>query len=189
MTRKPFVYPGKTDSVAEKFSHDPKAHEKHLAEPPLGGWDANYVPGYSDHRHLNELRVRRGEKPIPLPAKLHWIRATGERVGYRDLMEWTRKGYKVIDDAEERDGKPFSETLAQHGWGWPPVGTIQNGMIRKGNEDLILAYVDGDRARQNEREDAEYRAMMEGASGEAHIESETETRETVQLSDADVKFD
>ena len=111
------------------------------------GWDRSYVPGYSETRRANELRVRDGKKPIPQD-RLQWIRLNhtdGKEMGDRDMLGWAMQGYQFITMAE----------LEARGFGMPPTAYIDTqGRIRR--EDLALAFVDNTQAQKNKaRQEAE----------------------------------
>lgn len=115
-------------------------------------FDWSYVPGYSEQRRMNELRVRDGKKPIPMD-KLYWPRASrvdGTNVDYREAVTVSRLGYRActVDDLKER------------GWGMPPAGHVApDGTIRR--EDTVLAIVDSERAAKNLRKQQESNAAFE----------------------------
>jgi hypothetical protein len=191
--RKPMIFPGQKTNTSEKFVAEKKGMEQMgRAEPPEGGWDANYVPGYSDERHYWESQGKNSS--LEMPGRLQWIRATGAQANYRDTLEWSRKGYIVLKCVPRADGgwDPPTE-LAKHGWGIPPVAEIQeNGVIRKGTEDAVLAYCDGEQARKNflkEQDDIQTMEQTHGRRGERSgvpLESEEE-REKVRLGEGDIQ--
>jgi len=116
------------------------------------GWDRSYVPGYSEQRRANELRVRDGLKPIPMD-RLQWIRLShvdGREVGDRDMLGWALDGYQFITVQELKD----------RGYGMPPTAYVDTqGRVRR--EDLALAFVDNAQARLNkDRQDAERAAFQ-----------------------------
>jgi len=108
-------------------------------------FDAAYVPGYSEAKIENELRIRDGKKPIPIP-KLQWVRVKrpngSDYVSETDegMVNWLRLGFRAM-------GK---EDLEAYGYGWPPAagsGPDSDGLIRRG--DLALFFVDENRATRN----------------------------------------
>ena len=132
------------------------------------GFDYSYVPGYSEARRRNEHAVRDGRKPIPMD-KLYWARSSrpdGSNVDYREAVTVSRLGYRActLDDLRER------------GWGMPPAAHVAaDGSIRR--EDTVLAIVDNDIARRNQRRQQENTAAFEGRNdapdlpaGESHFE-------------------
>lgn len=116
-------------------------------------FDWSYVPGYSEQRRMNELRVRDGQKPIPMD-KLYWPRVTrvdNSNVDYREATTVSRLGYRAcsVDDLKER------------GWGMPPGAHVgADGLIRR--EDTALAIVDFDRAEKNLNKQKRENAAFEG---------------------------
>lgn len=137
-------------------------------------WDAAYVPGYSELRAENELAVRDGNKPVPMP-RLQWIRITkpdgATYVSETDegMVEWMRLGYRAcgLDD------------LKNHGYGWPPAagsGPHSDGLIRRGG-DLALFIADEHIAERN-------RAKRRVELGEeAEYVPDSKTGEVVPLDD------
>lgn len=117
------------------------------------GFDYSYVPGYSEQRRMNEHAIRDGMKPLQID-KLFWARAArpdGSNVDYREAVTVSRLGYRActLDDLRER------------GWGMPPAAHVAaDGSIRR--EDTVLAIVDNDRARKNQRRQQEATAAFEG---------------------------
>lgn len=112
-------------------------------------WDASYVPGFSELRAENELAVKDGKKPVPIP-RLQWVRLTkpdgATYVSETDegMVEWSRLGYRACGLAD----------LERHGFGWPPAagsGPRPDGTIRRGG-DLALFIVDEDIAARNRAE-------------------------------------
>lgn len=120
-------------------------------------FDWSYVPGYSEQRKINELRVRDGKKPIEMD-KLYWPRASridGTNVDYREAVTVSRLGYRActVEDLKER------------GWGMPPAAHVAaDGTIRR--EDTVLAIVDSDRAAKNLKKQNEINAEFEARSME-----------------------
>lgn len=95
-------------------------------------WDNSYVPGYSEARRDNELRVRDGKKPIAIP-RLQWLRVghlDAKDVGNKDMLEWARLGYQFVTE----------EDLKSWGFAMPPAAHVAaDGRIRR--EDVALAFV------------------------------------------------
>jgi len=111
-------------------------------------FDGSYVPGYSELRTENELAVKDGRKPVPLP-RLQWVRikkpdgATYVPSTDEGMVEWVRLGYRAcgVDD------------LKKYGYGWPPAaghGPNPDGLICRGG-DVALFIVDEERAERNRR--------------------------------------
>ena len=118
--------------------------------------DASYVPGYSEAKQQNELRVKDGKPPIPMP-KLQWVRVKrrdgASYVADTDegMVEWRRLGYKAMGVAD----------LDRYGFGWPPAagsGPTPDGLICRGG-DLALFFVDEERAERNRQ--ARYQTIHE----------------------------
>ncbi len=157
-------------------------------EPPRGGWDSSYVPGFSELRHANSyaktLQGRReGYTEVELPCNIAWIRYAGDH-DYRGMIEWRKKGYEIIT-VDTTTGK--AELLEKHGFGIPPAAQVtSDGMIRR--DDTVLAYCDGETHRKNIREHEEYRAFMQGASTQATIEMETEESRKIRIGPDDASF-
>ena len=156
-----------------------------IAEPPMGGWDSSYIPGYSDIRHLNELLKKDGLEERLLPIRLQWIRSTGE-TDRRDMMQWGRLGYELVkaDPQTKR-----SDLLEKHGFGFPPAAHVTpEGLIRK--DDLLLAFVDGVQAQKNFDKEREFTREFESSSGDnPEIQFEEEKREKVYLDHGPEAFD
>jgi len=181
--RGPVVFPGRTVMSGDKFEGSGEGRKTKLVEPPEGGWDASYVPGYSDMRHMNDALRARKKKGIDLPANVCWVPRS-----YRGFMPYRKKGYAVITDATiDESGNKRSDMLEKHGWEVAPAADVrEDGTIQK--DDLILAYVPGDRWREEERKEAEHRAFMEGTTGK-NVEVETERSEKIRLTDDDAVFE
>jgi hypothetical protein len=189
--RKPLIFPGQeVTNTSERWEASQQGKTAYKVEPPEGGWDANYVPGYSDERHSWE--AKKEVAVLHMPARLQWVRCTGQEPDYRDWMEWARNGYVLLKaDAETRT----CADLSKHGWDIPSAAVIQpNGLIRKGTDDAVLAYCPKDQAIKNWKAEREYTAFLEGTEGKQGVktgvplESEEETREQVKLGDQDVDF-
>lgn len=174
--RGPVVFPGKTVPAGDKHEESGAGHKPKLVAPPDGGWDASYVPGFSDMRHMNDALKAKGKHGVDLPANVCWVPRN-----YRGFMPYKRKGYEVITDAQlDESGNKRSEMLEKHGWEVAPAADVrEDGTIQK--DDLVLAYVPGDRYREEERKEAEYRAYMEGSTGK-NVEVTTEHSEKIQIS-------
>lgn len=136
-------------------------------------WDGSYVPGYSETRHENELRVKRGQKPIETP-RLQWVRISktgGEDVtaGDEAMVNWMKLGYRAcgLDDLEA------------YGWKMPPTAHLAaDGTIRRGDQALFI--VSAKRAAYNHRLDREKRHASKGQipesrSGEVYPVEEERT--------------
>ena len=189
--RKPLIFPGQeVTNTSERWEASQQGQTAYKIPPPEGGWDANYVPGYSDE--LASWEAKKQSPTLNMPARLQWVRCTAQEPDFRDWMEWSRKGYILLRaDIETRT----CADLQKHGWGVPPAAVIQpNGLIRKGTDDAVLAYCARDQAVKNYREERERTAFLEGTQGKAGektgvpFESE-EQREKVRLGDQDVEFD
>lgn len=143
------------------------------------GWDSAYIPGYSDKRRENELRVLKGQKAIPLPLRFQWIRAStvnGKAVATTEMYNWARLGYR----------KATKEVLDEHGYGLPPAAFENpDGDIMK--EDLVLAFVPEDIALRNKKRQDQTNAEFQGFASEDHIEVEerTDKRVNLQFEDSD----
>ncbi len=198
--REPMIWPGQKTNTSERFEAENKGKvQMGTAEPPEGGWDSNYVPGYSDERHYWEQQGKNSS--LEMPGRLQWIRAHGAQANYRDTLEWSRQGYIVLKCIKHEKGEngdwgggwdPPTE-MAKHGWGRPPVAEIQDdGVIRTGTEDAVLAYCDGERAAKNFlKEQADIPAMEQtsGRRGERSgvvLESE-EQRTKIKLGEGDIQ--
>lgn len=189
LPEKPLIWPGKeAANTSERWEESQRGKKPLRVEPPDGGWDANYVPGYSDERHAWEAQK---ENPsLRMPARLQWVRCIGHEPAYRDWMEWSRKGYILLKaDPETRT----CNELTQWGWSVPEQAVIQpNGLIRKGTDDAVLAYCPGEQAKENFRKERQETAYQEGVKprqGQTTgvlLESEEEERTIVKLSDGDV---
>jgi len=151
-------------------------------EVAMQQFDASYVPGYSEAKVENELRVRDGKPPIPIP-KLQWVRVkkpnAADWVSETDegMVEWRRLGFRAM-------GK---DDLRKYGYGWPPAagsGPDSDGLIRRG--DLALFFVDESRASRNrkvrdlelseEAENAVIKQFDPGEKARGKIESLPEKR-------------
>lgn len=129
-------------------------------EKALGRYGVTYVPGYSEMKAENELRIKDGNAPIPIP-RLQWVRIkrpnAGDYVVETDegMVEFVRLGYRAMG----------VEDLDRYGYGWPPAaGSKPNsdGLICIG--DLALFYVDADTAKRNRRiRQAELKEEAQGA--------------------------
>ena len=177
--REPMLFstPPKTD--AEKFNREGAGGgaAANLVEPPLGGWDSSYVPGYSDIRHSNDLRVRDGEKPIEMAVRLQWARWEGEQHN-RDLLPWLRQGYEfvVVDQADK------ARWFRDLGFDFPPAARVDaQGYVRR--DDTVLMFCSAEQAAKNFRKERDYQDLVNNIpSGENLDESLAEkTTETVQL--------
>jgi len=185
----PLIHPGReAANTSERWEESQRGKKAYRVEPPEGGWDANYVPGYSDERHMWESK---GQSPtLNMPARLQWVRCVAQEPAYRDWMEWSRKGYILLKaDPETR----VCPELERHGWEMPPAAFIKpNGLIQKGTDDAVLAYCAGDAAKENyrkERADTEYQEGVkprQGTQTGVLLESHEEERSKVKLSDDDV---
>ena len=161
---KPFLF---GDASLEATDID--AIEKFEAE----NFDMSYVPGYSEQRRINEHRVRKGQKAVPID-KLYWARtarADGSNVDYREAVTVSRLGYRACT----------LEDLRERGWGMPPgAHEAADGTIRM--QDTTLAIVDSDRARKNkdrqERINAEFEGRDIAPSSQDGITSEASRLET-----------
>ena len=188
--KRPLIFPSsrKPDAVRH---HETGAGETTTGsiEPPRGGWDSSYVPGFSELRHANKYARtaqgrRAGYRETELPANLAWIRYAGEG-DYRGMIEWRKKGYEIIT-VDPETGK--AQLLEQYGWSLPPASQITSDhMIRR--DDTVLAYCDGETHKKNIREHAEYREFMQGASTQATIEMETEEKRKIRVGPDDAVFD
>lgn len=119
-------------------------------------WDRSYVPGYSEIRRDNEIRVKEGDKPIPHD-RLQWVRVSrtgGNDVDHKDLLEWGMLGYQFCTE----------DDLLERGWKMPPTAHVAaDGTIRR--EDLALAIVDKETARLNkEYQEQKTRDARQGLS-------------------------
>lgn len=158
------------------------------AEPPEGGWDAFYVPGYSDIRALNDHRLRDGLPAVPVPAGVAWVRYTRDnRDHYSGAQKWFRAGYKIVEDAREENGEKRSQLLEDFGYGAPPAAVVTNeGHFRV--DDVVLAWCPGEKHEKNIREHAEKRKFREGKKvgprGLAGTETEHEEKITVGTDEA-----
>lgn len=154
MPDKPLIFANKTVSDAEKHWAQHDNLKTWRAEPPLGGWDSSYVPGYSDERHYWSAK---GEVPIEhMDARLQWVRAVGEN-DYRGWMPWARMDYVLV--RVEDDGT--IPLLDKHGWERPPAAQVMpDGTLRR--DDTLLAYCDGDTARKHHREERAHAAKVRG---------------------------
>ena len=138
------------------------------------GFDNSYVPGYSEQRRANEIRVRDGHKPIPLD-RLYWSRVArvdGSNVDYRDAVGVSRLGYRACTVEDLRD----------RGWGMPPGAHVAaDGLIRR--EDTALAIVDYARAEKNRQKQREINDEFEGKHYETHMASDAVKVSTEQKAD------
>ena len=152
--RGPIVFPGRTVMSGDKHEESGAGHRQKLVEPPEGGWDASYVPGYSDMRHMNDALRARGKEGIKVPANVCWVPRN-----YRGFMPYKKKGYEVITDAKlDEVGTKRSEMLEKHGWEVAPAADVrEDGTIQK--DDLVLAYVPGDRYREEMKKEEEHRQL------------------------------
>lgn len=121
-------------------------------EYAMGHRDASYVPGYHEQRVENEMRVKDGKPPIPMP-RLQWVRIkrpnAADYVAETDegMVEWIRLGYKAMGTSD----------LERYGYGWPPAagsGPTPDGLICRGG-DLALFFIDEERADRNRRAQAQ----------------------------------
>lgn len=176
--RQPIVFPGHTKLSGDRHEESGVGLKARDVEPPDGGWDSTYVPGYSDMKHMNEILKLRKQKPLDMPANVIWVPRD-----YRGFMPYQKKGYAIITDAKlDETGTKRSEMLEQHGWEVAPAARVMpDGTIQK--DDLVLAYVPGDRHRAEVRKDEEYRKFREGGP------METEHEEKIKVSDEEVYFE
>lgn len=139
------------------WADDPLENDRYDDLSFRGARDASYVPGYSEKRTENEIRVRDGKPSLPIP-RLQWVRGSnraGEDVSIADegMMEWRRLGYRAcgLDDLESM------------GFGMPPTAHVgPDGTIRR--QDLILFFVDEKRAQRNRIREASLREEHRGES-------------------------
>jgi hypothetical protein len=173
-TIKPLLFGGTSKTDAEKHHEQNAGMKAKLVEPPEGGWDSSYVEGFSDQRHMNEKLKSKGQKPIELPANLAWVPKD-----YRGFMPWKKLGYEVINDAT---ADRHSNMLDQHGWGFPPAGHVdKDGTIAK--DDMLLAYIPGDKYRKVQRDEEAHRKFMETGVGSGTVQMETEEFRKIELTD------
>jgi hypothetical protein len=179
------VFPGKTLSQVEKFykEKDTERKEPLLVEPPEGGWDSSYVPGFSDQRAMNEVLEHQGRKPVEMPANVAWARATGEQ-DYRGLIDWRRQGYEILKVDPETE---TCENLRKHGWDLPPAAQVMpDGTIRR--DDVLLVYCPGDKHRENIERHEQKRDSRQGISSRDGIEMETEESRKIGVKDDEVNW-
>jgi hypothetical protein len=182
--RPPLMFPGKSTTDVEKFHESHVGEKPVLCDPPEGGWDSSYVPGFSDLRHMNEELKKKGKKPVPLPANVLWVRSTGKD-DYRGMIEYRRQGYEIVNDATPEG---TSETLNRYGYGLPPAAQIMpDGTIRR--DDVILAWCTGEQHAKNVKQHEEYRRWRSGSSPSEDIEMTTEVEEKLEVSDQDVSWE
>lgn len=122
-------------------------------------WDNSYVPGYSEARRENEIRVSKGLDPIPIP-RLQWVRANnvaGENVPPDEMINWHMLGFAACTQ----------EDLKNHGWSMgPQCFEHADGTIRRG--DLMLTIVPHQVNEKNVQTHREFTAEFEGRP--AHVE-------------------
>jgi hypothetical protein len=146
-------------------------------------FDSSYVPGYSDRRRENELRVRAGKAPLKMP-RLQWVRVvagdgTTVRTSDEGMMDWMRQGYRALGLDE----------LKGIGCELPPTAHVgPDGLIRRG--DLALFIVGESRAERNRvRQDALNRDQIRqppknGATGAIYeVEEERESLRPITSDD------
>jgi hypothetical protein len=125
-------------------------------------WDRSYVPGYSEKRVENERRRKDGLAELPTP-RLQWVPVTkpdGTSSDQRDMMPWFQLGYRFV---EEGDFARLGIT------GMPPTAIKgSDGLIRRG--DVALAYVDEERAKFNQRRQANINAEAHAATVRGAVE-------------------
>ena len=78
---------------------------------------SNYIPGWSNIRHENELRKSRGEEIIPLKHRFHWALAKDlkntDMDNGRRVQHWIQNKYEVAQyDDLDKMGYPVKENLA-----------------------------------------------------------------------------
>ena len=126
-----------------------------------GGWDSSYVPGYSEKRRENELRVAKGLQEVALP-RLQWVRANhvdGRAIATSEMYKWAKLGYQRVTEEDFEDLGISMPPAAHKG---------ADGSICK--EDLVLCYVPEDVAKRNKlRQEAET-ARFQGMGAGDHIE-------------------
>lgn len=171
----PLLFAGKSQTQTGKFYDEdgPAKVKPFSVEPPLGGWDSKYVPGYSDMKL--KLEGEGKVAALHVPARLQWIPLGTGRGAGRSRMVWNRMGYKEVE-VDHITGR--ANLLDKHGWGAPPAASVDD----KGHfvmDDLVLAYCDGDQAKKNYKEWDKYNKLQSGIM-------DTEKKEKVELSDEDV---
>ena len=129
---------------------------KRLLEELPAAEDNSYVPGYSEKRRANEVRVKEGHEPLPLP-RLQWIpigTVSGDAAPTRDTMQFYRLGYRFMT----------KDVLEGMGFELPPAAHVAaDGTIRR--EDLGLACVDWETYEINKAKlEAENRAQQQNVA-------------------------
>ncbi len=154
--REPMLFSTPPTTEAEKFNREgiTPSRDIFLVEPPLGGWDSSYVPGYSDIRHFNDLATRDGKKLMELAVRLQWARWEGEQHN-RDLLPWLRQGYEfvVVDQADK------ARWFRDLGYGFPPAARVDaQGYVRR--DDTVLMFCDAAQAAKNLRKERDYQDLV-----------------------------
>ena len=82
-------------------------------------YTSNYIPGYSEARHANDVRKTKNEPITPLKHRFHWARCrslhnTDASEGRR-VQHWKQEKYEVANyDAMIKQGYDLSENEAIH---------------------------------------------------------------------------
>jgi len=159
MGKKPFVFGKERSAQDEALEQITSGEFRDAQVKPY--YDASSVPGHAELVIARDLAKagsrlsedvkqgyykRFGAEPADLPADLRWIRETGPDGKRSYNADVTKMGYL-------RDGyRPATvDDLRSVGFGLPPAGEVlPDGSIRR--EDTRLYIVDGDRARELEKE-------------------------------------
>lgn len=78
---------------------------------------SNFIPGWSDERHANEVRKAKNEPIKPLKHRFHWARCRAlgdtERSEGRRVQHWKNQHYEVADyDDMIKEGYKLNENEA-----------------------------------------------------------------------------
>ncbi len=171
----PLLFAGKSTTKTEKYYAEggPVKVKPFRVTPPLGGWDTKYVPGYSDMKL--KLEGEGKVAALHMPARLQWI-PIGRNIGAgRSRMVWNRMGYKEVE-VDHMTGK--ANLLEKHGWDLPPAADIdEKGHLVE--DDVVLAYCDGEQAKKNYEEWNEYNKLQSNIM-------DTDKEKEVKISDEDI---
>jgi hypothetical protein len=68
---------------------------------------SNYIPGWSDERHQNDVRKGQGEPIVPLKCRFQWARCKDvkdtEKASGRRVQHWRQKRYTIPDYKEVQE--------------------------------------------------------------------------------------
>ena len=129
------------------------------------GQDVTYVGGYSDIRRENSRRQLRGQKPLPLKARLHWVRnlTPGGKPDARDISSHKALGYQFVT----------KDNLPTLGFEAPASAQLDAATGHYILGDTVLMFCPRDLAARNEnvlRRATEERSSADATASDLHAE-------------------